>query len=63
MYHLKISHLHENEGGSELAGWGGIQKNIKKCHEFSMNSALARPNNSFKNAINVGVFLLSSSRI
>ena len=63
MYHLKISHLHENEGGSELGGWGAIEKNIKKCDEFSMNSALARPNNSFKNAINVGFFLLPSSRI
>ena len=63
MYHVNTFHLHQNEGGSELVGRRGIQKSIKKCHEFSVNSALARSKNSLKKAINVGFVLLSSSSI
>ena len=43
-------------------GWGGSQalknqKPTKKCHEINIISSLTRPNNSLKNATNVGVFL------
>ena len=57
MYHLNTFNLQQNEGGSDLTGGRGIQKTIKKCHEINMISALTRPNNSLKNATNVGVFL------
>ena len=60
MYHLNTFHLHQNEGGSDLTGGRGIQKTIKKCHKISINVALTRPKNSFKKAMYVGVFLLSS---
>ena len=35
MYHLKTSHLHKNESGSDWAGGGHIQKTIEKCHEIN----------------------------
>ena len=67
MYHLNTSHLHQNDGGSEWAegkGSGGcIQKAMKKCHEINIISALTRPNNSLKNAMKLGFFLLSSLTI
>ena len=63
MYHVNTFHLHQNEGGSELAAGRGIQKTIKRCHEINKISALTRPNNSLKKAMNVGVFLLSSLTI
>ena len=63
MYHVNAFHLHQNEGGSELAAGRAIQKTIKRCHENNKISALTRPNNSLKKAMNVGVFLLSSLTI
>ena len=45
-------------------GTGGcIHKAMKKCHEINIISALTLPNNSLKNAKNVGFFLLSSLTI
>ena len=63
MYHVNTLHLHQNEGGSELTAGRGIQKTIKRCHEINKISALTRPNNNLKKAMNVGVFLLSSLTI
>ena len=60
MYHLNISHIHQNDGGSEWAGGWGIQKTIKICHENNKISALTRPNNTLKKAMKFGVFLLCS---
>ena len=34
MYQLDAFHLHKSGGGSEWAGWGRIQKTIKKCQEI-----------------------------
>ena len=63
MYHLNNSYLHKNRGGSEWTGGRGIQKTIKRSHEINIISALTRPNNSLKKAMNVGSFLLSSLTI
>ena len=54
--------------GGVGGGGGGeygrcIKKAMKKCHEINIISALTRPKNSFKNAMNVGFFFLSSSTI
>ena len=48
MYHVNTFHLHQNEGGSELAAGRGIQKTIKILYEINIISALTRPNNSLK---------------
>ena len=60
MHNLSTFHLHRKEGRKELAGGRGSEKTIKKCHEISIISALRGPNNNLKNAMKVGVFLLSS---
>ena len=62
MYHLNTFNLQQNEGGSDLTGGRGIKKTIK-CSEINIISALTRPNNSLKKAMNVGFFLLSSLTI
>ena len=62
MYHLKTFHLHQNEGGSDLAGGRGIQKTIKKCHEINIISALTW-SNKFEKPYDGRVFLLSSLTI
>ena len=63
MYHLNIFQLNTDRGGTEWAGGGGggggafkNQKPTKKCHKINRISSLTRPNNSLKNATNVGVF-------
>ena len=63
MYHVNTFHLDQNEGGSELAAGRGIQNTIKRCHEINKISALTRPTNSLKKAMNVGIFLMSSLTI
>ena len=45
-----------------VVGWC-IQKTIKKCHPINQISTLSSLNNSLLNAINVGIFLPSSSTI
>ena len=56
MYHLKTSHLLKNEGGSDWAGAGHIQKTIKKCHEINKMPTLTSNENSLKKAMKVGFF-------
>ena len=63
MYHLNIFHLHTNEGSSEWAGRGRIRKTINKCDEINEISTLTWPNSSLQNAMNFGIFLLSSLTI
>ena len=63
MYHLNTFHLEQNEGGSEWAGGGCIQKTIKKSHEINIISSLTSNKNSLKKAIKLGFFLLSSLTI
>ena len=55
MYHLKTSHLHNKEGGSDWAVGGRIEK-IKKCHQINKMPTLTSNQNSLKNAMNVGFF-------
>ena len=59
MYHLNTFHLEQNEGGSEWAGGGCIQKTIKKSHEINIISSLTSNKNSLKKAMKIGVFLQS----
>ena len=57
---------HKGDGGKGgLEGGSGecIQKAIKKCHEINIISNLTSNKNSLKTAMNVGIFLLSSSTI
>ena len=63
MYHLNTFLSDRNEDGSEWAAGWGIQKTVQKCYEINIISALTRPNNSLKNAMNLGFSLLSSSSI
>ena len=63
MYHLNTFHLNKNEGGSEWAGGGRIQKTITKCQEIHKIATLASPKISVQNDIRVGIFLLSSLTI
>ena len=63
MNQLDTFHLHKNGGGSEWAGWGRIQKTIKKCQEINKIPTLTSPKNSLQNAIKARIFLLSSLTI
>ena len=63
MYHLNTFHLNKNEGSSEWAGGGRIQKTIKKCQEIHKIATLTSPKISVQNDIKVGIFLLSSLTI
>ena len=65
MYHLNIFHLHTRVavGSSGWAGRGRIRKTINKCDEINEISTLTSPNKSLQNAMNFGIFLLSSLTI
>ena len=69
MYHLNTFQLQENEGdnqggqGEARKSGGCIQKAMKKCHEINIISTLRSNKNSLKNAMKLGIFLLSSLTI
>ena len=60
MYHLSTFYFQKDEAVSDWAGDGCIQKTTKKFHENSKISTLTSPKNSLKNAVKVGIFLMSS---
>ena len=70
MYHLNTFQFQENEGDNHggKAGRGGEEwrlytKSMKKCHEINIISTLRSNKNSLKNAMKLGIFLLSSLTI
>ena len=60
MYHPDTFYFQKNEGVNDWAVEGRIQKAAKKCHEIHQLCTLTSRKNSLKNAMKVGVFLLSS---
>ena len=58
MPHRNTFHIPKNEGSDERVSRGSIQKIIKKSCEMNKISNLTSPNNSLRNAKEVGIFLM-----
>lgn len=58
MPHRNTFHIPKNEGSDERVSRESIQKTIKKSCEMNEVSNLTSPNNSLRNAKEVGIFLM-----